>query len=296
MSLTEYQLMCKISELGNMARAAEVLHISPSAASHAISNLEQRIGFTLINRNRNGITLTDNGKTLLPRFQAILDSEDLLQQDISRINGLEKGHVRIGVFDSVCTNWIPSILDTFKALYPNITVTVFQSDYQQIETMLLNSALDIGFVSVPSSANFNTVTLIHDRLLCITPPDYTPENTTYITVNELQSLPLIIATRGIDQNVNAFLSQNHLSICPQYAIALESSAIALVEKGLGCSILTELIIQGHPGNYKVYPLQSNEFRTIAIATLKGKETLLSTQKMIEVIRFCVQKSEKNSTP
>lgn len=288
MSMTEYQLLCKIAEQGSMTRAAEQLHISPSAASHAINNLERRVGFTLINRSRNGITLTGNGQALLPRFQAILASEDLLQQDISHINGLEKGNVRLGVFDSICTNWIPTILRTFGANYPNITVTILQSDYQQIDTLLLNGTLDIGFVSLPSSDAFQTITLMHDRLLCITPSDFKPKNETCITTGELRTIPLIIAGRGIDQNILKFLAKNNLTACSQYSIALETSAIALVENGLGCSIMTEMIIQSHPGRYKVYPLSSNEFRTIGVATLKGKELLLSTEKMLEVIRSCVK--------
>ena len=62
MSMFEYQLFCTIAEQKNMARASEMLHITPSAATHAMNALERRVGFPLINRSRRGITLTTNGQ------------------------------------------------------------------------------------------------------------------------------------------------------------------------------------------------------------------------------------------
>ena len=284
MSMTEYQLFCAIAEQRNMARAAEILHITPSAATHAMNALERKIGFPLINRSRSGITLTSNGKLLLPRFQAILSGEEILKQEISKINGMERGTVRLGVFDSVCTNWLPMILKSFHSKYPNIDVTVFQSGYSEIESMLLDAALDIGFVSLPSSEYFDTITLLHDRLLCITPLDFKPKNPAYVTPEDLREQPLIISQRGIDKNIQAFLEENHLKTAPQYSIAVDSSAIAMVESGLCCCIMTELILKRHAGNYQTFPLVSNKYRTIGIATLSGKEPVLATQKMIEEIR------------
>ena len=86
MSMFEYQLFCTIAEQKNMARASEMLHITPSAATHAMNALERRVGFPLINRSRRGITLTTNGQLLLSMVQTILSDEELLWQEIAKIN------------------------------------------------------------------------------------------------------------------------------------------------------------------------------------------------------------------
>ena len=85
MSLSTYQLVVAIAEYGNMTRAAESLHITPSAASHAISALEDSFGFPIFHRGRSGATLTPLGQSLLPRIRTILSEEAHLQEEISKI-------------------------------------------------------------------------------------------------------------------------------------------------------------------------------------------------------------------
>lgn len=292
MSLAAYQLLCTIAEQKNMARAAELLHITPSAATHAMNTLEKALGFSLLNRDRGGITLTAHGEMLLPRFRAILLEEEKLQEEISQINGLEKGCVRIGVFDSVCTNWLPDILNSFHKKYPNIEVRVYQGGYQDIEEMLMDALLDIGFVSLPTSERFSTITLLHDRLFCIAPHGFSPKDPPYVTPEDLRRVPLIMAQRGYDRNIREFVEQHQLQTSRQHDIALESSAIALVEAGMGCSVFPELVLKRHPGNYQVFPLINNKYRTIALAVLKDKKVSLANSKMIQEVRLMV---EKNST-
>lgn len=284
MSLSAYRLFCTIAEQKNMTRAAELLHITPSAATHAMNALEKTVGLSLLNRDRAGITLTANGDLLLPRFQAVLAEEEKLHEEIGQINGLEKGLVRIGAFNSVCTSWLPKILKSFNQKYPDIEVRVFQSGYHEVESMLLNSVLDIGFVSLPTSERFSTIALSYDRLLCITPQDFTPINSSYVTPDDLRKVPLIMPSRGMDRNTQEFFESNHLELSKQHDVALDSSVVALVESGVGCSILPELVLQRTPGNYKIFPLMDNKHRTIAVATLRGRKISLANEKMIQEIR------------
>ena len=288
MSMFEYQLFCTIAEQKNMARASEMLHITPSAATHAVNALERRVGFPLINRSRRGITLTTNGQLLLSMVQTILSDEELLWQEIAKINGLEKGCVRLGVFDSICTNWLPQILKSFNAKYQHVEVQIFQSGYQEIEEMLLDSALDIGFVSLPSSNRFQSITLTHDRLLCIVPQDFQPKHGSYITADDLRSIPIVISQCGHEDSIQEFFEENGLRTSSQHSVRQDSSAISMVESGICCSILAEWVLRNNPGNYKAYPLDCNKYRTIAIATLRGKVILPATQKMIEEIRNLMQ--------
>lgn len=289
MSLAAYQLFCVIAEKKNMTRAAQLLHITPSAATHAMNALEKTLGFPLLNRDRSGISLTAHGEMLLPRFRAILQEEEKLQEEISQINGLEKGCVRIGVFNSVCTNWLPDILSSFNKKYPNIEVRVYQGGYHDIESLLVEAVIDIGFVSLPTSERFSTITLLHDRLLCIAPSDFVPRDPPYVSPEDLRQVPLILAGRGYDRNIQEFLEQNQLVCSQKHNIALEGSAIALVEGGMGCSILPEMVVKRNPGNYQTFPLINNKYRTIAIAVLKGKKLSLANAKMIQEIRATIER-------
>lgn len=292
MSLSTYELFSTIAEYGNMTKAAESLHITPSAASHAISALERSFGFPLLYRDRKGTTLTKSGELLLPQIRAILSQEAHLQEYVSQIKGMEKGTVSIGVIDSVCRNWLPGILHSFQEKYPNIEVRIYQDGYQAIEQMLLENIIDIGFLSLPTADKFASVTLAHDRLLCVTPMDYVPSNGAYVTIRDLRSMTLILSQRSYDRIMRDFLEENQLALDPRYVITLDYSVLAMVESGIGCSILPELVLQNYAGHYKVYPIENNIYRTIALATLRGRSVSLASEKMIQEIRTNVEQYSK----
>lgn len=283
-SLTAYQIFCTIAEQKNMTKAAELLHITPSAVTHSMNALEKSLGFALLNRDRGGATLTAHGEMLLPRFRAILLEEQRLQEEAAQINGLEKGCVRIGALNSVCIQWLPEILTSFHSKYPNIEVRVYQGGYQEIEDMVEDSRLDLGFVSMPTSERFDTITLFHDRLFCVVPQGFAPQEPPYVRAEDLRDLPLILAKRGYDRNIQEFIEENKLTVSEQHDIALESAVIALVESGMGYSILPEMTLEHQPGSYQTFPLIHNKYRTIGLAVSKDKKPSLATQKMIQEIR------------
>ena len=287
MNLEVCELFCLIAEQGNMGRAAELLHLSPSAASHAVSALEKELGFELFSRDRTGCRLTPHGKLLLPSFQALHTEAVHLQEVIDQLNGLEKGFVRIGAFDSICGNWISRIFRNFHARYPNIEVHIYQDGYAAIENMLSEGRIDLGFLSNPTSDQLTMIPLLKDRLLCIMPPNFAPRHEGFVVPEDFAGQNLILSERGYDRTIQNYLHENNLSASPQNRIMLDTSVIALVESGMGLSILPEFVLQKYPGNYHALPLHSNIYRTIHLCTLKTKRPTLACRKMIQVIRDVV---------
>ena len=104
MSLSKYQTLMSVVELGSLTRAASVLGCTQSAISHSITSLEQELGFAIIKRGRAGVKLTVEGETLLPAVRNLLNSAEQLSQTASAIRGLDSGTVRIGAFTSVAVH------------------------------------------------------------------------------------------------------------------------------------------------------------------------------------------------
>ena len=107
MTLTDCQLLSIVAQLGTFAAAAERLHITPSAVSHAVSGVEAECGFPLFTRTKSGVTLTAAAEKLMPAIQQMLASSESLDQSIAQINGMHKGALRLGVFNSACVTWLP---------------------------------------------------------------------------------------------------------------------------------------------------------------------------------------------
>ena len=132
MTLTDCQLLSIVAQLGTFAAAAERLHITPSAVSHAVSGVEAECGFPLFTRTKSGVTLTAAAENLMPAIQQMLASSESLEQSIAQINGMHKGALRLGVFNSACVTWLPKIVPGFRAAFPGIDVQIYQGSYDDI--------------------------------------------------------------------------------------------------------------------------------------------------------------------
>ncbi len=113
-----YQVFSTVIQEGTFQKAALKLNVTPSAVSHSITQLETELGFPVFIRSRSGAELTANGRTILPIIQEILNSQARLEQEAADINGLNAGSIRIGAFSSVCINWLPPIIQSFKKTVP----------------------------------------------------------------------------------------------------------------------------------------------------------------------------------
>ena len=107
--------------------------------------MEQELGFSLFTRNKAGVALTNYGEHLLPYVNAVLNSDESLQQAIAGLNGLKMGNVKVGCFSSVCTNWMTDIIHSFHQRYPDINIELYQGTYADVSYWIKNGIVDIGF-------------------------------------------------------------------------------------------------------------------------------------------------------
>ena len=175
MTLLSYQIFKTVAEAGSFHKAADLIGLTPSAISHAVSSMEKELGFSVFTRKKAGVTLTSYGEHLMPYVNAVLNSEESLQQAVAEFNGLKQGTVKVGVFSSVCTSWMPDIIKSFGQLYPAIEIEVFQGTYDDVNYWIRNGIVDFGFLSTSSAGDLNIVPFYRDPLLCIVPKDFVKE-------------------------------------------------------------------------------------------------------------------------
>jgi DNA-binding transcriptional LysR family regulator len=284
MSLFSYQVFDTVAKHKSLVRAAEVLNLTPSAVSHSLTKLEKEFGFPLMVRDRNGCILTTNGEHLLSYARNVLALDNKLREEINMLNGLEKGIVNLGTFNSVCCCWLPDIIKEFNEKYPGIDVRVFQGGYMDMENWLQSTKIDIAFVSMATSSTLSVTPLIQDRMLCITPTTFKPINTGYVTIDELHEQRFIFPEEGYADDIKLFFNANSLSTCHHHNIKDDSSIVALVESGLGFSIIPELVLKKVIGNINIYPIETEPFRTIGIAIQNEQFLTLAAKALFDEIR------------
>lgn len=270
MTLSHYEVFVTVIERGSLVSAAEQLNLTPSAISHALATLERNLGFSILVRSRTGVQITANGQKVLPLIREVLQANERLSQHVMNLNGLETGTITIGAFSSVIIAWLPNMVKEFRQMHPNITVCIEQGGYGDVERWVAGNKVDIGFVSMIEDATLQLTPLYRDPLMCIAPHDYPSKDS--ITVAELAEQNIIVQRDGYDQDTQNLLIKHQL-VAKSVAKAIDDAAIlALVESGIGLSVMPELAVRCNQNDVKIIPFKPSEERIIALASL-GFDTL-----------------------
>lgn len=281
MSLSSYQIFKTVVEQSSFQQAAEILHLTPSAISHSISGLEKDLGFPLFIRNKTGVKLTSYGENLLPYIQKVLNSEEYLRQEISLLNGLEKGTIKLGIFNSVCTNWIPTIVNSFTELYPNISIELYQGNYDDVAEWIKTGLVDIGFLSTSSSDELEITPIYKDPLVCVVPKNYVLNNKEYVTIDDIRGQNFVYQREGSDADINKFFHKYGLNVATTCHVVDDQSTIAMVESGFGICIMPELVMHNQKNNVDIYRIEPREYRIIGIAVLNKSFMAPAVKKMFQ---------------
>lgn len=283
MSISKYGLFNTVVETGSLTKAAEKLHLTQSGVSYTISALETELGFTLLKRNRSGISLTNNGERILKHIKKILQEEELLRQEAAAIRGLDTGIVRLGTLSSVSMQWLPGILTKFHEKYPLIEVKTYLGCYDEMNELISNGTVDFGFVSLPTSKPFEVIPLRRDKLVVILPPNHPLREQKVISLDQIKDEPFIMPQWGSDDNIRRFLDKNNVTLSIKYELMEEQVILAMVQKGLGISILPELILVKIPDTIHIVDLEKTDYRTLGIAVLSLKNTAPAAKKFIDCV-------------
>ncbi len=283
MTLLSYQVFTAVVEQQSFQKAAQALKLTPSAISHAVSAMEEELGSMLFVRSRHGVYLTNYGKELFPYIKNVLNSDEYLRQAVAQFNGMQKGLVRLGTFNSACVEWLPSLLKEFEQEYPKVRLDIYQGTYDDVYHWLRDGVVDLGFLSSTSVGELSYVPVYEDRLVCVTPKGFRTKNPGYVTIDELREQRFVIQREGCDADVNHFLEKYHLSGSGGSRILDDMSAIALVMGGYGVCLVPELVIRNIPFPVDVYPLDVEEKRTIVLAKLRSDVFAPAVRRMHDYV-------------
>jgi len=127
-----------VAEIGTLAEAAEQLGVSQPTLGRHISELEQKMGFSLFIRNRSGMTLTEAGLSLIDDARQMSFEAEKFALKAAGQNTVLSGTVRIAASEVVATYILPALLTEFRDLEPQIDIELVASN--KIENLLSRDA------------------------------------------------------------------------------------------------------------------------------------------------------------
>lgn len=241
MEIKQIRYFVTLAEEQSFSRAAARLHMTQPPLTRQIQQLEESMGVTLFERHNRGVTLTDAGQTFLAEARKLLT---LAEQALDKTRLAEQGaigRIDIGVFGSAILNFIPQLLLSFRARYPNVEVALYTMSKPSQIKALREGRLTIGFNRFMAQESDMVVESVLKEPLCVALPSrHALAGRASLSVKELEHEPFIL----FPNNTRPSLADEVVGLCRaegfEPLVAQETSdvvsCIALVSTGFGIAL------------------------------------------------------------
>lgn len=253
------------AESGSFSAAAELLGYTPSGVSQLVSALENELGVSLLSRSKRGVALTPSGESLLPAAREMLRQEQRLREQAAELKGLAMGSVTIATYASIARLWLPEVIRAFRADHPQIGIDVVEGIWQELHQMVGERRADMAFMSYAEPMPYDFVELTKDPMLAILPRDHPLAGAERYPLERCREETFIMPAKGRDVDIVEMLKR--AGIEPQIKVStLENlSALAMIEQGLGMSVMNDIITQRWECDVVKLPLDPPQEVTLGVA-------------------------------
>ena len=270
------------AETGSITKAAEELNYTPSGVSQLIQAFERELGVGLFHRNKKGVTLTEEGRRFIPIVRELLNCEDAIGQLSAEIRGLTVGTINIAAYSSIATHWLPAVIKEFQRQYPGIEIHLHEGIRQEVEKLLESRKADMAFMSYKEPMAFEWIPLAEDPMLAVLDKDHPFAKRKKYPQKACEQAVFIMPAMGLDEDVTNMIRENDLTLQIGFQTHENFSAIAMIEQGLGMSIMNKLITDRLDYDVIKIPVDPPQHITFGIAIPTISNATPATRKFISM--------------
>jgi DNA-binding transcriptional LysR family regulator len=254
MQLNVLRYFLEVTEHGSVRKAAEQIHITPSAVSRHIAILEGMVGAPLFERRPRGMVLTPEGEILCKYAKRMMGNLDFVKAAIEEIQGMRQGTVRIFAIEAVASSILYPAIQDFMAKHSGVSfqVEVVGRDNSDVAHALLRDEADIGMMyKLNLNADINYVDEFDTPFAVIAAPSHPLASRTEVSVRDLAGIAIsglqssaasrrIIedASRSSGAQIDYTLTVNSMEMAKEFArtgagIAILPAVFAQIECAAG---------------------------------------------------------------
>jgi len=246
-TLRQMRAFVALAKTGNFTLAAQYIHVTQSALSGLIKELEQTLGVRLFDRSTRRIALTDMGRELHPLFSQMIDDLDGALANIAEHAQLRKGLVRVAAPQLLACTLLPDAIAAWHEQYPDVKIVLVDAPVEDVTTHVLSGQVDVGIGPERSPDPQRTPQLAARLLMempfaAVVPPGHALAGHAQVGWADLAAFPFI-SLRGqftelllADIDNAAGKPVRELTLRPTHEVTFMSTALALVGAGLGVTV------------------------------------------------------------
>lgn len=251
LTLRQIEYFVAVAETQSITAAAERCHVSQSAMSLAITDLERFLGITLtIRRRAKGVALTSEGRAVLADARALLEQAGKLVEQVRDSRETLSGTLNIGCFRTLSMHIIPHVLEWFGKNYPQIDLRVHEGNGTEIQERMLAGQLDACVIYEAQLLEGCLERIIQDqRRFALLPSDHPLAAQQEVSLSELARFPAVLLDEApaLETTLEEFRRR---SLRPQVLLRTRSVQTAqnIIGRGLAYGILMHQPSHSPEGN------------------------------------------------
>jgi len=235
LELRHLRLVLAVEEEGGITHAGERLHLTQSALSHQLKEIETRLGVQLFLRAKKRLVLTDAGRQVLAAARRLLVDVVELEEDLRGRAAGRRGILRLTTECYTCYDWLPPLLKRFEKRFPEVEVRIVVDATRRPLEALLAGDVDLGMVTGPVDAKeIAAQPLFDDELLLITAAGHPLAKRRYVRPQDLAGERLLLySTPAESKFYRQFLARNGVTPREVVGVQLTEAMVSMVKAGLG---------------------------------------------------------------
>lgn len=249
MNLKQIEVFLAVVETGTFSAGAKESLLTQSTVSQHIAALEGELGVRLLERSRNGVTLTEAGRVFRRHARQVVGDVRAAQEAIRRYCGVEASTLRVAASSIPGGYLIPPVLVALRERFAKLNVVLRQEDSQATVEAVASKEADVGVVGNRfEERGLSYAPVGHDEIRLALPREHPWAGRRSVPVAELDGLPMVVREAGsgtakavIEALGKAGVDTATLQVCAE--VGSNEAVKASVLAGLGASFLSELAVR-----------------------------------------------------
>jgi DNA-binding transcriptional LysR family regulator len=240
------QALIAIADEGTFLRAAAALHISQTALTRRLQNLEAALGVKLVERTTRSVALTQLGRDFLPRARHLIADLGAALAEIRDTGRSLRGDVTIACIQTVSVNYLPESVQRYAALHPENRIRILDNPSGEVAAAVLRREAEFGInMQGPSHPELASVPFLQDRFVLVCRDDHPLARKRSVAWKQLEPHPMILAGHesGTRPLIELAVRRRNVKWRPFYEVQRSSTALGMVAKGVGATIVPGIAME-----------------------------------------------------
>ena len=261
MELRHLRYFVSVAEALSFTKAAEKLHTAQPSLTRQIKDLEEELGVRLLNRTKQQVSLTDEGRSFLIDAKRLLDLAREMVQSVQRLKRGEVSALNVGYVTNLFYDFLPTTLDSFRRLFPTVSINLFDMSCSDQFRAIEAGKIDLGFVGLHEPIEMRGLqfrTIASYKTVVALPKSDSMARKSVVNLKDLAPVFFIGMSEASYPSYRDWLTKTcrRVGFTPKVLqdVELERTMIHAVAGGLGVALVPEQVKKLEHNNVVFRPL------------------------------------------